>query len=172
MWFQRCLKSNQNQLKIAKNHCKLPEKILSDCLGAGCRGFKSLHSDHVVADCISFATTFSFSKQTSSLAHSVAPPFQIATATLGCNLVVDADTETTASILLRFYIGTKSVFRTFFEKRTFLFWREGLIFNFTEKALPAKRKMIWLTSKFFQKRCKQSLTKAIRGAIICMVSDC
>ena len=25
-WFQRCPKSNQNQLKIVENHCKLPEK--------------------------------------------------------------------------------------------------------------------------------------------------
>ena len=50
------------------------------------RGFKSLLPRHVVVDCISFATTFSFSKQTSSLTHSVAPPFQITTAPLGCDL--------------------------------------------------------------------------------------
>lgn len=31
-WFQRCLKSNQNKLKIAKSHCKLPGIILTNCL--------------------------------------------------------------------------------------------------------------------------------------------
>ncbi len=43
-------------------------------LGSGPRGlgFESRHSDHVVADCISFATTFF----KSSLTHYVAPPFR------------------------------------------------------------------------------------------------
>ena len=50
------------------------------------RGFESLLPYHVVADFVSFATTFSFSKQTSSLIYSVAPPFQTATAMLGCGL--------------------------------------------------------------------------------------
>ena len=45
--------------------------------------FCSLH--HVVADCISFATTF---LQTSSLTHSVAPPLQTEPATLGFGLVL------------------------------------------------------------------------------------
>lgn len=40
---------------------------------------------HVVADCISFATTF---LQTSSLTHSVAPPLQTEPATLGFGLVL------------------------------------------------------------------------------------
>ena len=47
-WFQRCLKSNQNQLKIAKNHRKLPEIILSECLGPSVRGFKSLYSYFII----------------------------------------------------------------------------------------------------------------------------
>ena len=38
---------------------------------------------HVVADYVSFATTFSFLKQASSLIHFVAPPFKNETATLG-----------------------------------------------------------------------------------------
>ena len=45
--------------------------------------FCSLH--HVVADCISFATTF---LQTSSRTHSVAPPLQTEPATLGFGLVL------------------------------------------------------------------------------------
>ena len=51
------------------------------------RGFESLQPYHVVADFVSFATTFSFSKQTSSLIHSVAPPFKIETALLGFDFV-------------------------------------------------------------------------------------
>ena len=41
---------------------------------------ESLTACRVVADCVSFATAFSFSKQTPSLIHSVAPPFKIKTA--------------------------------------------------------------------------------------------
>ena len=48
-------------------------------------GFESLQAHHVVADFISFATTFYFKK--SSLIHSVAPPFQIEPASLGFDLV-------------------------------------------------------------------------------------
>ena len=48
-------------------------------------GFESLQAHHVVADFISFATTFYFKK--SSLIHSVAPPFQIEPASLGFKLV-------------------------------------------------------------------------------------
>ena len=54
-------------------------------------GFESLQAHHVVADFISFATTFSFSKQASSLTHSVAPPFQIEPAALGFDSVLGAD---------------------------------------------------------------------------------
>ena len=50
-------------------------------------GFKSPLSHHVVADFVSFATTFSFTQKTSSLIHSVAPPFQIEPASLGFDLV-------------------------------------------------------------------------------------
>ena len=50
---------------------------------------------HVVADFVSFATTFYLKK--SSLIHSVAPPFQIATASLGCDLVLDADLKACTS---------------------------------------------------------------------------
>ena len=41
---------------------------------------------NVVADYVSFATAFSFSKQTPSLIHSVAPPFQIEPTPLGFDL--------------------------------------------------------------------------------------
>ena len=41
------------------------------------RGFESHLLRHVVADFVSFATTISFSKQSSSLIHSVAPPLRI-----------------------------------------------------------------------------------------------
>ena len=60
---------------------------LGIALGSGPRdrGFKSRHSDHVVADFVSFATTFLFKK--SSLIHYVAPPFQIEPAVLGFDLV-------------------------------------------------------------------------------------
>ena len=51
------------------------------------RGIYSVAMFHVVADCVSFATTFSFSKQTSSLIHSVAPPFQLRPTSLGSQLV-------------------------------------------------------------------------------------
>jgi|GEM_PF-5678226 len=44
------------------------------CLRA-CR-FESGHRHHVVADSVSFATAFSFSRQTPSLIHSVTPPFR------------------------------------------------------------------------------------------------
>ena len=60
-------------------------------LGAGCRRFESCHSDHVAADDISFAATFFIKKPL--LAHSVAAPFQIPTASLGCDLVLGADPE-------------------------------------------------------------------------------
>lgn len=42
----RCLKSTGNRLKSAEKHYKSPEKIFSNCLGAGCRRFESCHSDH------------------------------------------------------------------------------------------------------------------------------
>ena len=51
---------------------------------------------HVVADCVSFATTF---YKKSSLIHSVAPPFQIEPAALGFDLVLGADLNAIASIL-------------------------------------------------------------------------
>lgn len=54
-------------------------------LGKGVRGIYSVAIFHVVADCISFATTF---LQTSSLTHSVAPPLQTEPATLGFGLVL------------------------------------------------------------------------------------
>ena len=46
--------------------------------------FESPAGHHVVADCISFATTF---LQKSSLTHSVAPPLQTEPAALGFGLV-------------------------------------------------------------------------------------
>ena len=42
-----------------------------------------VNASHVVADCVSFATAFSYLKQTPSLIHSVAPPFKIVTANAG-----------------------------------------------------------------------------------------
>ena len=43
-------------------------------LGAGCRRFESCHPDHVVADYVSFATTFLLKSH--RLTHAVAPPFR------------------------------------------------------------------------------------------------
>lgn len=48
-------------------------------------GIYSVAMFHVVADCISFATTF---LQKSSLTHSVAPPLQTEPAALGFGLVL------------------------------------------------------------------------------------
>ena len=45
-------------------------------------GFDPRHRHHVVADFVSFATAFPFSKQTLSLIHSVAPPFKMRLAAL------------------------------------------------------------------------------------------
>ena len=53
---------------------------------------------HVGASVISLAPTF---LQKSERAHSAAPPFQITTATLGCDLGLGANPEAAASILLR-----------------------------------------------------------------------
>ena len=68
-------------------------------VGFGCRPeslcLESVHPFHVVADFVLFATTFYLKK--SSLIHSVAPPFQIATASLGCDLVLDADLKACTS---------------------------------------------------------------------------
>ena len=43
-------------------------------MGAGCRRFESCHPDHVVADYVSFATTFLLKSH--RLTHAVAPPFR------------------------------------------------------------------------------------------------
>ena len=43
-------------------------------LGAGCRRFESCHPDHVVADYVSFATTFLLKSH--RLTHAVSPPFR------------------------------------------------------------------------------------------------
>ena len=69
---------------------------------------ESVHAFHVVTGCISFAAVFSFSKQTTSLIYSVDLPFQIEPASLGFDLVLDPDLETTASILLRSHIRKDS----------------------------------------------------------------
>lgn len=63
-------------------------------------GFESHYPHHVVADCISFATTF---LQKSSLTHSVAPPLQTEPAALGFGLVLAANLKAAASIVLRCY---------------------------------------------------------------------
>ena len=58
-------------------------------------GFESLQAHHVVADFVSFATTFYFKK--SSLIHSVAPPFQPRFASLDSRLGLGAGREVNAS---------------------------------------------------------------------------
>ena len=73
------------------------QKIISGCsavgsaLGSGPRGraFESPHSDHVVVNDITFATTFLFLK-ISALAHFVTPPFPIELDMLGFNLLFGA----------------------------------------------------------------------------------
>ena len=69
---------------------------------------ESVRAFHVVTGCISFAAVFSFSKQTTSLIHSADLPFQIEPASLGFDLVLDPDLETTASVLLRSHIRKDS----------------------------------------------------------------
>lgn len=49
-------------------------------------GIFFVNASHVVADFVSFATAFSFSKQTPPLIHSVAPPLQLRPASLGSQL--------------------------------------------------------------------------------------
>ena len=55
-------------------------------LASAC-GFEPRHRHHVVADFVSFAAAFSFSKQTPPLTHAIAPPFQLRPAALGSQLV-------------------------------------------------------------------------------------
>lgn len=74
-------------------------------LGKGVRGIYSVAIFHVVADCISFATTF---LQKSSLTHSVAPPLQTEPAALGFGLVLAANLKAAASIVLRCYTSEQS----------------------------------------------------------------
>ena len=64
----------------------------------------------VVADFISFATTFSFLK-TSSLIHSVAPPLKIRPASLGSDFVFVEDVEREPLILVLSVPICYSVFR-------------------------------------------------------------
>ena len=66
--------------------------------------FESPAGHHVVADCISFATTF---LQKSSLTHSVAPPLQTELAARGFGLVLAANLKAAASIVLRCYMLCK-----------------------------------------------------------------
>ena len=51
---------------------------------------ESVHAFHVGASCISFALTF---LHKSERTHSAAPPFQITTASLGCDLALGRKTE-------------------------------------------------------------------------------
>ena len=60
-------------------------------------GFESLQADHVGASVISLAPTFF---QESERAHVAAPPFRIGPASLGFDLVLGANLEAAASILL------------------------------------------------------------------------
>ena len=60
-------------------------------------GIYSVAMFHVVADCISFATTF---LQKSSLTHSVAPPLQTEPAALGFGLGLATNLKAAASIVL------------------------------------------------------------------------
>ena len=61
---------------------------------------------------VRFATTFFYTHgEKNSSARSLAPPFQITTANalmLGCDLVLDANLETAASILLRYFTSEQS----------------------------------------------------------------
>ena len=64
-------------------------------------GVYSVAMLQLVASDISLATSFFISWQSSSRAHSAASRFQITTAALGCDLVLGANSEVLASILLR-----------------------------------------------------------------------
>ena len=69
-------------------------------------GFESLQAYHVGASFISLAPTFF---QKSERAHAAAPPFQITTASLGCDLVLGANRKIGVSKL--FALSTKKAFR-------------------------------------------------------------
>jgi len=107
-------------LLSAKGHARLACSLVNALTTARCRyqpfaGFRVCrchHSYHVVADFVSFATTFSFSKQTPSLIHSVAPPFRIEPAPLGF------DSGITAVVIITHTAPSRTSYRS---RRHFLF---------------------------------------------------
>ena len=112
-----------------KRHCPCAAAERTGCsavgsapaLGAGCRRFKSCHSDHVVADYVSFATTFLLKSH--RLTHAVAPPFpQKVPLRLRCSLVNALATLRLATNFLRvrvyFEIFCRYLFRYLFTSRS------------------------------------------------------
>ena len=67
--------------------------------------FDSGHRHHVGASSVSLAPTFF---QKSERTHAAAPPFQIEPATLGFDLVLGANLEPTASIMLQLFTSEQS----------------------------------------------------------------
>ncbi len=89
---------------------------------------------HVVADCISFATTF-FKK--SSLTHSVAPPLQMRPATLGSHLVFGR--RPGGSCIYTVHIDTSS--RTAYRSRR-LFFEKASLTHFVAAPLQMRPAML------------------------------
>ena len=104
---------------------------------ACCLGIYRVKVRHVVADYVSFATTFSFSKQTSSHTHSVAPPLQTEPASLGFGLVFYKSSNSSAE-------NSKNLFYSPLPKRKsrisgFFFLYFSLFSSLTTRLFPAKR---------------------------------
>jgi hypothetical protein len=89
----------------------------SKCGGFPCR-FESGHRHHVGAKSALLRRLFMPMAKKTSSARSLAPPFQIEPAVLGFDLVLGANLETAASILLRYSIMNELRFSNYFiEKR-------------------------------------------------------
>ena len=73
---------------IYKLYGGLAQLVRASASHAEGRRFESATLHHVVASCISLATTFHILHEKSSRAHSAAPPFQIKPASLGLDLVL------------------------------------------------------------------------------------
>ena len=84
-------------------------------LASAC-GFEPRHRHHVVADFVSFAAAFSFSKQTPPLTHAIAPPLQLRPVSLGSQLVFYLQRQ--VSFLSTLPTSSRTLYRS---RRRFLF---------------------------------------------------
>jgi len=96
-----------NAVSHSLRRSSFPNRTRSAGLRFGDHGRRDHHSHRTVADFVSFATTFSFSKQTPSLIHSVAPPFRIEPAPLGF------DSEITAVVIITHTAPSRTSIRSY-----------------------------------------------------------